>query len=61
MRLRLHEGGGGPVLEATEVPVPHATQSEALKARLAENHLNSRISTSRCLLRIRRLQGALLS
>ena len=32
-------GGLPPVLEATEVPVPQATQSDALKARFAENHL----------------------
>ncbi len=31
-----------PVLEATDVPVPQATQSDALKARLAENHLDTR-------------------
>jgi hypothetical protein len=38
-----HDAAGSwaaPVLEATEVPVPHATQSDALKARLAENHLS---------------------
>jgi hypothetical protein len=27
------------VLEATEVPVPQAIQSDELKARFAENHL----------------------